>query len=110
MSRRRDRNVKATAASMVIQTLKNKGAVNEATAVGYSAFKNVKMSNATLSYTIANLVDEKVLVMVGDDKFYYSEAGYKALEKRFMRGYSAFIVVPVLMVILFLILQHFVFK
>lgn len=95
---------------MVIQTLKNKGAVNEATAVGYDAFKGVKMSNATLSYTIANLVDENVLVMVDDDKFYYSEEGYRALEKRFMRGYSAFIVVPVVMVILFLLIQHFILK
>ena len=110
MSRRRDRNVKATAASMVIQTLKNKGAVNEATAVSYDAFKGVKLSNSTLSYTIANLVDEGVLVMVDQDRFYYSEAGYKALEKKFMRGYSVFIVIPIVMMIPFLLIRHFFLK
>lgn len=108
MSRKRNKNPKATAASIVLQTLKNKGAVNEATSVKLDAFKNVKLSNTTLSYTISNLVEQGVVGMTEDQRFYYDDAGYKALESKFMRGYSMFIVVPVIAVVIILIIQHFV--
>ncbi len=107
MSKKRNKNPKATAASIVLQTLKNKGAYNEATSVGYEVFKNVKLSNTTLSYTIANLVEEGVVTMVGNDRFYYNEAGYAALEKRFFRGYAAFIVVPIAAMLLIVVLKYF---
>ncbi len=107
MSRRRDKNPKATAASIVLQTLKNKGAYNEATSVGYEVFKNVKLSTTTLSYTIANLVEEGVVTMTDDERFYYNEAGYKALETKFFRGYAAFIVVPIIAMLVIVALKYF---
>ena len=43
MSRKRKKGAKATAASMVMDTLKKRGAVDEKSAVDVSAFKNLPM-------------------------------------------------------------------
>ena len=49
MSRKRKRGAKATAASMVMDTLKKRGAVDEKTAVDVSVFKNLPYATSTIS-------------------------------------------------------------
>ena len=63
MSRKRRKGAKATAASMVMDTLKKRGA------------------------------------------FYYDDLGFKALETKFVRGYSMIFIVPIVIAILVYVLQ-----
>ena len=88
MSRKRKRGAKATAASMVMDTLKKRGAVDEKSAVDVSVFKNLPYATSTISYTISNLMEEGVVGKTNDERFYYDDLGFKALETKFVRGYS----------------------
>ena len=56
MSRKRKRGAKATAASMVMDTLKKRGAVDEKSAVYVSVFKNLPYDTSTISYKISNIM------------------------------------------------------
>ena len=103
MSRKRKRGAKATAASMVMDTLKKRGAVDEKSAEDLSVFKNLPY--ATISYTISNLMEEGVVGKTNDERFYYDDLGFKALETKFVRGYSMIFIVPIVIAILVYILQ-----
>ena len=105
MSRKRRKGAKATAASMVMDTLKKRGAIDEAHAVDASAFKNLPYASSTISYTISNLMEEGVVGKTQDDKFYYDDLGFKALETKFVRGYSMIFIVPIVIAILVYVLQ-----
>ena len=105
MSRKRRKGAKATAASMVMDTLKKRGAIDEAHAVDVSAFKNLPYASSTISYTISNLMEEGVVGKTRDDKFYYDDLGFKALETKFVRGYSMIFIVPIVIAILVYVLQ-----
>ena len=91
MSRKRKRGAKATAASMVMDTLKKRGAVDEKSAVDVSVFKNLPYATSTISYTISNLMEEGVVGKTNDERFYYDDLGFKALETKFVRGYLSLI-------------------
>lgn len=104
MSRKRKKGAKATAASMVMDTLKKRGAVDEKSAVDVSAFKNLPYATSTISYTISNLIEEGV-VKTNDERFYYDDLGFKALETKFVRGYSMIFIVPIVIAILVYVLQ-----
>ena len=103
MSRKRKRGAKATAASMVMDTLKKRGAVDEKSAV--SVFKNLPYATSTISYTISNLMEEGVVGKTNDERFYYDDLGFKALETKFVRGYSMIFIVPIVIAILVYVLQ-----
>lgn len=105
MSRKRKKGAKATAASMVIETLKKRNALNENMAVPIDAFKDLKLTTSTLGYTIANLVEEGVVVMTEDQKYYYDDLGFKTLEHKFVRGYAMIFVVPIIAVIIVYVIQ-----
>ena len=109
MSRQRKKGAKATAASMVLDTLKKNGAIDLEHAVEVSVFKNLPFASSTISYTISNLMQEGVVVRTDDQKYYYDDAGYKALETKFVRSYSMIFIVPILIAILLFVLQKFVF-
>lgn len=99
----------ATAASLVMNCLKDKGAVKASKARDVSVFKNLPLSTPTISYTVANLVKQGVIIRTPDDKYYYSEKGYKKLENHFLMGYSAIFIVPILAAIaLWLIIKYVV--
>ena len=102
MSRKRKKGAKATAASMVMDTLKKRGAVDEKSAVDVSAFKNLPYATSTISYTISNLIEEG---KTNDERFYYDDLGFKALETKFVRGYSMIFIVPIVIAILVYVLQ-----
>ena len=99
MSRKRKKGAKATAASMVMDTLKKRGAVD------VSAFKNLPYATSTISYTISNLIEEGVVGKTNDERFYYDDLGFKALETKFVRGYSMIFIVPIVIAILVYVLQ-----
>ena len=97
MSRKRKKGAKATAASMVMDTLKKRGAVD--------AFKTLPYATSTISYTISNLIEEGVVGKTNDERFYYDDLGFKALETKFVRGYSMIFIVPIVIAILVYVLQ-----
>jgi predicted transcriptional regulator len=103
MSRKRKRGAKATAASMVMDTLKKR--VDEKSAVDVSVFKNLPYATSTISYTISNLMEEGVVGKTDDERFYYDDLGFKALETKFVRGYSMIFIVPIVIAILVYVLQ-----
>ena len=103
--KKRKRGAKATAASMVMDTLKKRGAVDEKSAVDVSVFKNLPYATSTISYTISNLMEEGVVGKTNDERFYYDDLGFKALETRFVRGYSMIFIVPIVIAILVYVLQ-----
>lgn len=105
MSRKRKRGAKATAASMVMDTLKKRGAVDEKSAVDVSVFKNLPYATSTISYTISNLIEEGVVGKTNDERFYYDDLGFKALETKFVRGYSMIFIVPIIIAILVYVIQ-----
>lgn len=107
MSRKRKAGPRATAASMVLETLKKRKAFDAKSAIPVSAFKDLPLATKTLAYTIANLVEEGVVVQTDGDLYYYDELGFKALEVKFVKGYSMFIVIPIVLLVIVLLVQHF---
>ncbi|MCH4207413.1 MAG: hypothetical protein LKF79_00560 [Solobacterium sp.] len=100
------RNGQQTAAAAVIQKFKRRRAYDEATAIGYDVLKDIKLTTPVLAYTISNLMDEKVVVRTADERYYFSQAGYKKLEKKVYSGYSLLFLIPIVGIIIFLLLQR----
>ena len=107
MSRKRKAGPRATAASMVLETLKKRNALDDKTAVPVAAFKDLPLHTKTLAYTIANLVEEGVGGQTSDERYYYDDLGYKALEVKFVKGYSMFVIIPIVLLVLVLLIQHY---
>lgn len=95
MSRKRKAGPRATAASMVLETLKKRNAFDAGSAVPVAVFKDLPLQTNTLSYTIGNLIEEGIVVQTPEEKYYYDELGFKALEMKFVRGYSMFFIIPI---------------
>lgn len=104
MSRKRKRS-KGYGSFNGLGSIKEKNAVNKETALPVDAFKDLKLTTTTLSYTIANLVEEGVVGQTEDGKFYYDDAGFKALETKFVRGYAMIFIIPIAAVILIYFIQ-----
>lgn len=86
---------------------KKRKAFDAKSAIPVSAFKDLPLATKTLAYTIANLVEEGVVVQTDGDLYYYDELGFKALEVKFVKGYSMFIVIPIVLLVIVLLVQHF---
>ena len=64
MSRKRKRGAKATAASMVMDTLKKRGAVDEKSAVDVSVFKNLPYATSTTTCKIQKIISKVIKIIV----------------------------------------------
>ena len=51
-----------TSARMVMDVLKKNNAYTADSAVGYDAFKNLRLSTAVIAYTIANLMETGIIM------------------------------------------------
>lgn len=105
MSRKRGTSAKATAATMVLEVMKKRGAFDAERAVPVSAFKDLQLTTTTISYTISNLVEQGVVGQTEDGKYYYDEEGYNRLSKRVFRGYAVIFIVPIVAVIVVFVIQ-----
>ncbi|MDD6258215.1 MAG: hypothetical protein PUA69_03050 [Erysipelotrichaceae bacterium] len=94
-----------TSGRAVIRYLQKKQAVDELHAIGYDELKNVHLSTPVLAYTIANLMEEKVVVRTTDERYYFSQAGWDKLEKKVTAGTSMLFIIPIAAMILFYILS-----
>lgn len=96
-----------TAATAVINALKRAKAMDEQSAVGYDALKDIKLTTPVLAYTLANLLKENVIYRTEDERYYFSKEGWKKLERKVYVGYGILFIVPVIMVFLFLLLRKY---
>ena len=97
-----------TAGQAVIQHLKKTGAIDPEHAIGYDQLKNIHLTTQVLAYTIANLMQENVVVRTEDEKYYFNEAGWTKLEKTVLRSYSFLFIIPVVAALLFWFLSKFI--
>lgn len=103
--KKKKKTAEGTATSLVVQNLKKHNAVSEETAIPIADFKNVKLSTTTLAFTLANLIEQGVVVQTKDEKYYYDDMKFKEIEKNFLKGYSMIIIIPLVFVVLFLLLR-----
>lgn len=95
-----------TAARIVKDVFIKHGALSPETAIPISTFKNVKLTTAVISYTIANFMEEEIVYKAGDDRYYFHEENWKKLEKKVSRGYWILVATPVICLFLVLIIRH----
>ena len=60
-----------TSARMVMDVLKKNNAYTADSAVGYDAFKNLRLSTAVIAYTIANLMETGIIMRTEEDRYYF---------------------------------------
>jgi len=97
-----------TAGQAVMNTLKKAGAYDEETAVGYDVLKNVKLTTPVLAYTIANLMEEKVVIRTEDERYYFSQDGWNRLERKVLGSYSMLFIIPLVAAALFFLIRRLI--
>ena len=95
-----------TAGQAVIQYLKRKGAVDAEHAVGYDSLKNIKLTTQVLAYTIANLMEEDVVIRTDDERYYFNEVGWAKLERKVLGSYSFLFIIPIVAALLFWLIKR----
>lgn len=98
-------NPRKTAGRLVIDTLKSNKAFDEKSAQPVVIFKDLPLSTTLIAYTIANLMQDGVVIQTDDEKYYYSEENWKKFESKFNRVYWMLIIIPTVLLVFFLVLQ-----
>ncbi|OCN05859.1 hypothetical protein A4S06_07400 [Erysipelotrichaceae bacterium MTC7] len=96
-----------TAAKIVMDVFHKYAAYDESRAIGIKRFKNVKLTSQVVGYTIANFMQDDIVIKTDDDKYYFNEKAYKKLQRKVMFGYGILILVPFLCIVLFTLFKHF---
>ncbi len=97
-----------TAGQAVIQFLKRKNATDAEHAVGYDELKNIKLTTQVLAYTIANLMQENVVVRTDDEKYYFNEVGWAKLERKVLGSYSFLFIIPIVAALVFWLVSKYI--
>jgi|SRR5690554_2366643 len=100
-------NPRKTAGRLVIDTLKSNKAIDESSAKPVTIFKDLPLSTTLIAYTIANLMQDDIIIHTSDDKYYYSEKNWRKFENKFNRVYLMLIVIPAVLLMVFLLIQAF---
>ena len=98
-------NGRATSGQAVMNALKQAGAVDEKTAVGYDVLQKVRLTTPVLAYTIANLMEENVVIQTPDERYYYNQRGWIKLERKVLGSYTFLIIIPAVAYILFMLIS-----
>lgn len=101
-------SARQTSGQAVIKMLKKHQAYDEASAIGYDVLKNVNLTTPVLAYTIANLMEEKVVVQTEDERYYFSQKNWDKLEKKVLSSYSILFIVPIVCFVIFYFLSKFI--
>ncbi|MBR3203550.1 MAG: hypothetical protein IKF60_08185 [Solobacterium sp.] len=97
-----------TAGQAVIQYLKRAGALDAEHAIGYDQLKNIKLTTQVLAYTIANMMEEKVIVRTEDERYYFNEKAWAKLEGKVLGAYSFLFIIPLLAALVFWLLSKYI--
>ena len=100
-------NGRQTSGQAVMDALKKAKAFDEESAVGYDVLKDVNLTTPVLAYTIANLMEENVVVQTDDERYYFNQKGWNKLERKILGSYSLIFLIPIVAYIVFLIISRF---
>lgn len=98
--------VQQTAARKVMDILKKNYALTPDTAIGYEAFKNVPFPTQVIAYTIANLMENGVVMRTDDERYYFVEENWNKMVKKVNFAYVGLIGIPVIAIIVVLAIQY----
>ena len=84
-----------TSARMVMDVLKKHYAFTPDTAVGYDAFKNLRLSTSVIAYTIANLMETDVIMKTDDDRYYFVEKNWNKVVHKVNFAYVILLGLPI---------------
>lgn len=99
----------ATAAKYVLGVLKKAHATSPNKAVEISAFKDLPLSTPTISFTIANFIDQGVIHQTEDNRYWFDVAKWQSMEKSVVRGYAMSLWVPLVLGLLAVLAFKLVF-
>ena len=99
-------NERQTAARIVMDAFLRRKAISPSSAVKLEEFKDLPLASGAISYTIANFMNDDVVVKTSDDRYYFVQDKWKKLEKKVVRGYYVFAALPIALLILFLGIKH----
>lgn len=97
---------KSTMAKIVMDVFLKNNATSADTAIPIEKFKDVKLTSAVISYTIANFMQDDIVKVTDDNRYYFVQEEWKKMEKKVMRGYWMLIALPLLVLIIILLLTH----
>lgn len=97
---------KKTMARIIIDVFLKRGAISPDTAIPIEEFKNVKMTSAVISYTIGNLMQDGIVQRTDDDRFYFVEKAWKKMQKKVSKAYWILLGMPLIVLIIILLVQH----
>lgn len=97
---------KQTMAKIVMDVFMKHEAKTPDTAIPIEAFKDVKLTASVISYTIANFMQDGIVLKTGDDRYYFDEEAWKKMGKKVMRGYWMLIALPLIVLIVILLFTH----
>ena len=104
------RNSGRTASEAVINVFRKHKAYSQKRAVKIDAFKDLPLSTSTISYTMANLIDQGVIMQSEDKKdYWFNEARWNELSKEVVRDYQLVFIVPLVVGLAVFVLIKFVF-
>lgn len=104
------RNSGRTASEAVINVFRRHKAFSPKRAVQIDAFKDLPLSTSTISYTMANLIDQGVIMQSEDKKdYWFNEARWNELSKEVVRDYQLVFIVPLVVGLAVFVLIKFVF-
>lgn len=95
-----------TAARIVMDAFLRRKATSPDKAVPLEEFKDLPLPSGAISYTIANFMNDEVVIKTTDDRYYFVQSKWKELEKKVTRGYWLFVALPVILLFIFLGIKH----
>ena len=98
-------NGRRTSGQAVMNALKKAGALDEKSAVGYEVLQKVRLTTPVLAYTIANLMEENVVVQTEDERYYFNQAGWNKLEWKVLSSYAFLFIIPAVAYLLFMLIS-----
>ncbi|NBK99410.1 MAG: hypothetical protein EOM50_15590 [Erysipelotrichia bacterium] len=97
---------KSTMAKIVMDVFLKHNATSPETAIKIDAFKDVKLTASVISYTIANFMQDDIVLKTEDDRYYFDQVAWKKMEKKVMRGYWMLIALPLIVLLVLLLVTH----
>lgn len=99
-------NVRKSMARIVIDVFLKNQATSEDKAISIDKFKDVKLTSESIAYTIANLIEDGVVIKLDNEKFYFDQLAWDRLEKKVMRQYWLIFIGPIVIILFIMILLN----
>lgn len=98
-------NPRKTAGRLIIDELKKQKAFDEASAQPVTIFKDLPLSTTLIAYSIANLMQDNIVIQTSEETYYFSEENWKKFASKFNRVYWMLIIVPAIVFMIILVIK-----